>query len=580
MRKRRTGKRVLLWLGSLVAIFGVLFILRPNLSLSEIENPELKVEKINHSAFIEREGADYTLNDRLEIDPKEKEEIYLSPIYYLENPTNSIGLKWQQSTLGPDAKVWLRVYEENWSDWVRVEKKDLTEIPDQAKKELTEEYDQGKITSELIFCDKATKFQYEIRLRVNRFRPIFEEISFYALGEEELPTWKEWLSSLLSPTPVESGVRIISRASWGAKENWTKNKKGNLRWPPQYARPYRVIIHHDGNARNLVPKSTTEAKTWIQGIYYWHAKGLGWGDIGYNYLVDPWGNIYQGRKGNNGVIAGHTYGQNIGSIGVCLLGNYQNNHLPRTAALDSLAELTGFKAASHVFSPYRLYGHKDFAGRPKGHNYTACPGKNLYKKRSYLRSKAGKYFAIYQGNVPDNTLISSTSSGQIFLIKRGKKRPFLCQAVLKQRGYQNQKVIGLSAEVVKDIPTGKLILHKNHTLLKDRGSGLIYRMVKGKKRPFLARKVFRQRGFQARKIKKIRHKIIEKVPLGQTIIFKKRTLLRARGKGTVWVIKKGERFSIASSKFFKKRHYRWKKIITIGQKKLKRIPYGGNIVKI
>jgi len=488
MEGKKVGRKIIFGLGSASLIFALLFIIKPNLGLSEIENPELKMEKITHSTFIKEDNLNYTSTDSIKIDPGKKEEIYLSPIYRLENPTDSIGLKWQESALGPEAQIWLKVYEQGWSNWIKVEKQDLTETPDQANKKLKEEYRQGEITSKLIFCIKATKFQYKIRLRAGRVKPTFEEISFYGLGEKKLPIWKGWFTALLSPDQTQSQVKIISRQSWGANEGWTKKKvKRNGKWvwktiwPIQYTRANKIIIHHDGNARNLVPKSTKEARAWIQGIYNWHARGLGWGDIGYNYLIDPWGNIYQGRKGADkvikgkryNVIAGHTYGQNRGSIGVCILGNYQNNHQPTGASLNSLAELAGNKAFYFGFSPTRIYGHKDLAGHPKGHNYTACPGKNLYKKRGYLRNLASKYSAAYSGKIPNNTLIKPTKGSAIYLVQNNKKRPFLSFDVLKQRGYQGKKIITLPLEIINKIPTGGIIVYRSNTLIRQKGKSTV-----------------------------------------------------------------------------------------------------------
>ncbi len=592
--EKRMGKKVLPWLISLVSLFIVLFVFVPNLSLSEIENPELKVEKITHTTFIEERDFNYSTSDSIEIEPGEKTETYLSPVYHLENPTDSVAIRWQQSTLGPDAKVWLKIYENSWSDWVKVEKKDLTEIPDQEFNKLKKNFEQGDITSELIFCEEAAKFQYRIKLRANRFKPTFEEISFYAMGQEELPTWKEWLSALLSPSQVDGSIKVISRKQWGANEGWRKKKingKWKVVWPTRYTKSNKIILHHDGNARNLVPKNVKQAKTWIQGIYYYHAKlvgGNGWGDIGYNYLVDPWGNIYQGRIGTDkiikgkrhSVIAGHTYGQNTNSIGICLLGNYQLNRKPTLRSLKKLGEFAGHKAIKHKFATKRIYGHRDFANRPRGRNYTACPGKNFYRKRGYLRNLAAKYVGIHNGRVPNGLLISATGSSRIYLTSSSKKRPFLSRGVFYQRGYRLNKVVKLSPEIVKKIPIGKIIIFKNKTLIKSKTKKKIYRILKGKRRPFLSRKAFRQRGFRLNRVKRIENRLLQQIPLGSQIVYQRNTLLKAKGKHTIWVIKRNKRYYFSRMRLFLRLGYREQNVRIIGKNELKLIRFGGNIKKL
>jgi len=646
-----------------IALIAGLFLI-PKTGLTELVTPKTEVQEITQSTFIEPEDQanDYQQSDieQVEIDQGETQEGYLSPIYNLDNPTNSLGLKWQQSVLGSDVRIWVRVFEKDWSDWIKVEKKDLSETPKQAQTKLTQDYLKGQITSELIFADQATKLQYKIKLVENKFEPTFDEITFYAIGEPKLPTWKQWLSKIVNLKTANGEINIISRSGWGANEKYTKNSKGNLKWPINYSEPNKFIIHHDGNARNKVPKSVTEAKTWIRGIYYWHAVGLGWGDIGYNYIVDPWGNIYHGRKGNIGVIGGHTYGQNTNSIGICFLGNYQTTNKPTIAALAGYAEFAGTIAGNENFLSRKIYGHKDFAGRPAGRNYTACPGKNVQSKLTWLREKAKVYALIAKQEIADKSIVSPYTSGNIYYIKDGKRYKFLNKEVFIQKGYGQTKILNYSPERIIEFPLGGYIVYNNHTLVQAKNKGTVWYMRRGKryyfssneqlttlgfdqkdvklisyanlktitfggsimkvidlinaenttntkrivkkkpswikngwlvrkksggtvylihnnkKRPILSGNVFKQRNYKWRKVRKYASSTINKIPQGRILAYKNNTLLKAQGKGTIWIIRGGKRKYLKNMRQFYSNGFSKYKIKKIKLSKLNRIPFGGS----
>jgi hypothetical protein len=96
-------------------------------------------------------------------------------------------------------------------------------------------------------------------------------------------------------------------------------------------------VHHTAGANG---ESGEAAKATIRSIYYYHSVTQGWGDIGYNFLIDAAGVVYKGRvshpagsavdtpSGENaaaqGVTAGHAYAYNSGTVGVAMLGTYSN----------------------------------------------------------------------------------------------------------------------------------------------------------------------------------------------------------------------------------------------------------------
>lgn len=162
------------------------------------------------------------------------------------------------------------------------------------------------------------------------------------------------------------------------------NDNGQLyTWPQEYPKTIsKFIIHHTASTANL-----NNPKQAIRDIYYWHAVGRGWGDIGYNYLVDPQGNIYEGRAGGEGVIGAHAGKSNTGAIGIAVMGNYEAQDAPEQAMI-SLSHLIADKAALHHIDPTgtsmfrgtvsnNVLGHRDVMS-------TSCPGQTLYDKLPFI----------------------------------------------------------------------------------------------------------------------------------------------------------------------------------------------------
>ncbi len=111
--------------------------------------------------------------------------------------------------------------------------------------------------------------------------------------------------------------RSCPALSWGADESIRRG-------PPSYAADVRFAIVHHTAGRNDYTRA--EAPAIVRGIQLFHVQGNGWNDIGYNFLVDRFGTIYEGRFGgvDRNVIGAHALGFNTGSVGIALLGTYGN----------------------------------------------------------------------------------------------------------------------------------------------------------------------------------------------------------------------------------------------------------------
>lgn len=177
---------------------------------------------------------------------------------------------------------------------------------------------------------------------------------------------------------------IVTRAQWGADESWRRGT-------PSYAPVHMAFVHHTDSGNNY---TRSAAPAIVRAIYAYHTKSLHWSDVGYDFLIDRYGTIYEGRFGGvtEGVIGAQVLGFNTGSTGVSIIGTF-TSATPPQAAVTSLEELLAWKLDVHHVDPLGTgtltcgYGQKFATGERvtfpaiAGHrqaNYTDCPGNKLY----------------------------------------------------------------------------------------------------------------------------------------------------------------------------------------------------------
>jgi hypothetical protein len=181
---------------------------------------------------------------------------------------------------------------------------------------------------------------------------------------------------------------IHSRAAWGANESLRKAA-------PAYGKVALGFVHHTDSGNSY---AASDVQAMIRGIYAYHVKSLGWNDIGYNFLVDRFGGIWEGRYGGvtKPVVGAQTMNYNAVSTGVSAIGNFEATAVPSamTAAFTRILawklSLTGLPATGTVLANgkyfNRISGHRD--GFP-----TACPGRSLYAKLPAIRAGAAALIA-------------------------------------------------------------------------------------------------------------------------------------------------------------------------------------------
>ncbi|HEX5088081.1 MAG TPA: N-acetylmuramoyl-L-alanine amidase [Nocardioides sp.] len=202
----------------------------------------------------------------------------------------------------------------------------------------------------------------------------------------------------LRAAPVNVPVPLVyTRAQWGANESWRDG-------PPRYNNTIlQAHIHHSASGNGY---SQAEVPALIRSFYKYHTHSLGWSDIAYNFLVDSFGSIWEGRYGgiDKPVRGAHTLGFNASSTGICVIGNLDTVQ-PTQATLDALPQIVAYKLAAYGRDPMgwtdvKSEGSDKFpAGKVvtlpviDGHrdtNDTACPGRNLYAQLGTIRAATAR----------------------------------------------------------------------------------------------------------------------------------------------------------------------------------------------
>ncbi|MCS6842289.1 MAG: N-acetylmuramoyl-L-alanine amidase [Roseiflexus sp.] len=135
---------------------------------------------------------------------------------------------------------------------------------------------------------------------------------------------------------------VVSRTAWGSPDG-----QGS-RASPAYYPVNHIIVHHTADGNTLAPGQPNWAAR-VRAIWAYHAITRGWGDIGYNYLIDPNGVIYEGRAGGDDAVGFHDTA-NYGSMGVALIGTF-SGAAPSPAAQEALVRLIAWKAAQKDIDP-------------------------------------------------------------------------------------------------------------------------------------------------------------------------------------------------------------------------------------
>ena len=239
-----------------------------------------------------------------------------------------------------------------------------------------------------------------------------------------------------------------SQESWGYKQACPcphPAYQGRLDWCPDgncptdptpvYTNVTHLIVHHSAGSN-----VSSDWAARVRAIWNYHVNSNGWDDIGYNWLIDPNGVLYEGRADN--LQGAHFCGHNSGTMGVCVMGTY-STVLPTEAAINTLKQLLAWKCCKEGIDPedfsfhnssglnlYHISGHRDGCS-------TECPGNAFYPTIPQLREDVAAYIDMCpQMAAPINLSAEALSDTEVQL--QWIDNSFAEDGFLIERSFENE----------------------------------------------------------------------------------------------------------------------------------------------
>lgn len=371
-------------------------------------------------------------------------------------------------------------------DWVHLDT-DPSEGPDPS----SSEYQSSRLSTVPLWTGPGD----EIELRVESGNPNDVRVHFIDATGRSRPLAAR-LRDLVGTAAVSASPmpRILSRAEWGADESLRN-------CGPSYASHLKgAFLHHTATSNSYSPD---ESAAIVRSIYYYHTQINGWCDIGYNFLVDRYGVVFEGRYGgiDRAVVGAHAGGFNTGSTGISFIGDFVNVD-PTIAGLNSIIQLLGWKFTVHLVFPKAwtrytsggstkyppgtevdlptIAGHKDVSA-------TACPAR-IYDRLQDIRNSVSVDFLH-----PNGTLVKG-SGPAVFLIEAGRKRVIPSPSVLTSQ-YKWSEVVATTDIALGRYPDGSPVGYREGSLVRT-PNGTVWVVSDGKRRGFTSAEAFIGLGYK------------------------------------------------------------------------------------
>src|SRR3989338_7548409 len=326
--RKNTRRNLVVPLLALVFLAGVYFLITWNdqqlAAQNRYLNSTIAIESWTDSN-IQREFLDLTLAG-----PRATEYTYISSPQLWQGEFNSFAVLWQQE-LAADTSldIWVRTGDgKSWSDWLYIWPDDdelaNRQADDNDAPILAGAYNQ--VSDLLPLITRHDRLQYRLKMSSKRsgLSPKLERLKFNLINSptKQLTAFAVFKNRILSLAQAD-GFRIISRSEWGADESLRVFKTDNpiaiteeisaeqeqqfaaelkivrkvthdaggqrLSWPLTYPEKVtKIVVHHTAGLQN-----PADSFAYLRSLYYWHAITKGWGDLGYNYIIDKDGNVFE-----------------------------------------------------------------------------------------------------------------------------------------------------------------------------------------------------------------------------------------------------------------------------------------------
>lgn len=253
----------------------------------------------------------------------------------------------------------------SWSSWISMAHFHEKNVFDRA------------FVSELVFLpEQAEAIQLREQTKAASYDPL---IQLDVFTPEKMP--KAELQRMPDEGACDCVIpEYVDRIGWGSPDGLDPSCP-NIAYVPVT----HMIVHHTVNSNSI-----TNWQAAVFSIWNFHVNTNNWCDLGYNWLIDPDGVLYEGRGGGDNVRGAHFCGKNGGTMGIAMLGTF-TGVAPTEAALTTLKELLAWKSCKSNINPLsnslhtssnlvlaHISGHRDGCS-------TLCPGDSLYSKLGGIR---------------------------------------------------------------------------------------------------------------------------------------------------------------------------------------------------
>jgi flagellar hook assembly protein FlgD len=292
-----------------------------------------------------------------------------------------VGLHWQGT-----GEVWFRTAKEpgRFGPW-RPAQPEHEDMPDVGSDERDARA--GWRIGNPWWTGTARWIQYRVSGQVSRLRTYFVDSPVTAVDRARASSARTAASASTAAAGPVPQPAIMRRPGWNADERI-------VRGAPSIASRLRFsVVHHTAGSNSY---SRSQSAAIVRGIQRYHVLGNGWDDIGYNFLVDKYGRVFEGRGGGitKNVIGAHAGGFNTGSVGVAVIGIYDSTSIS-SAARSALQRLLAWRLdVAHVNPRSRVEAISGGSSRwPAGRSVslrtvsghrdtslTSCPGGRIYSQ--------------------------------------------------------------------------------------------------------------------------------------------------------------------------------------------------------
>ena len=340
--------------------------------------------------------------EALEMSVIDYEDRVATPAMMADEVFQTVAVTWPMGLeYAPELKARVQHLDGQWGEWFELE--DDGAAPDYGSIEGID----VRAGSDPFFIGEAMAVQVATMNAAAEMQ--VEDVLLVLIGDGEEFSAPETATPLAatstSTSPRNRPPTYTPRSAWGAAPP-------QCEFNPSPARLRGAIVHHTASA--IVVATPAQALTHVRNIQAFHMNARGWCDIAYNFLVDRFGNLIEGRAGSmtQNIVGVHAGGFNTGTVGVSVLGDHTSVAISN-AAVETIGRLLGWRLGSNGLNPQGFINFETIGGqnsrfpagaRPRlntifAHrdvSHTACPGDIGFTQMNAIRAAAARHLPTIQ----------------------------------------------------------------------------------------------------------------------------------------------------------------------------------------